>query len=71
MMEIWERTRSLRNLQFFAFTDIKVDKNVGKVPKKKYIYWQKMAELATLLYFAKRQLCQSLQNSIFFAYTPT
>ena len=32
MMEIWERTRSLRNLQFFAFKDIKVDKNGGKAP---------------------------------------
>ena len=32
MMEIWERARSLRNLQFFAFKDIKVDKNGGKAP---------------------------------------
>ena len=44
MMEIWERARSLRNLQFFAFKDIKVDKNGGKEPNKKEnllgIKWQ-------------------------------
>ena len=32
MMEIWERARSLCNLPFFAFKDIKVDKNGRKAP---------------------------------------
>ena len=70
MMEIWEKGRSLRNLQIFAFNNIKVEKNGWKEHNNKENLlankWQNYQHCSIL---QKKPLRKSLQNSIYFACT--